>query len=355
MCRSHLLVIFFVGWVSGCKKPDAINQAPIAQPAKAIEPAFTLKTPFAGKSGDGIIEVSTTADGRYLAVSGYTKEKNIQVWDLSTKQPIGHFSIDLKGPHAKLFPDGSRILSTWEWNRLLLCDPRTGEKKGELKIPQNDSDPGGGGVISDIRLSANGTMALAVTFKRLLGWDLASGKTRFEWQTPGAVSLSELFANDKRIVIGNDKGELAIWDLEQGKSVQKLSLPSGKDVESVAVSSDGVYLAGRSGSSAATNMYVWDLRSGDVIHEFGKQEFMPGSSRMTFLPDKKTLAYADNENALVLFDVSTKSACYRNAGTPGHSGDRLWCMNVTSDGETLVVGYENGNIKVFDLRALSQP
>ncbi|MDB5308256.1 MAG: hypothetical protein JWO38_2458 [Gemmataceae bacterium] len=216
MCRILLLAVFLLGLGTGCKKPDTTSDQPVGQPAKAIEPAFTLKTPYAGTSGDGIIEVSVTADGHWLAVSGYTEDKNVQVWDLRTKQPIGHFNIDLKGPHAILYPEGSRILSTWKWDRLLLCDPRTGEKKGELKTPQNDGDRGS--VIRDMRLTADGSLALALTFERLLGWDLASGKTRFEWLVPGAVSLSEPFANGKRVVIGNAKGELAIWYLFSGSN-----------------------------------------------------------------------------------------------------------------------------------------
>ena len=55
---------------------------------------------------------------------------------------------------------------------------------------------------------------------------------------------------------------------------------------------------------------------------------------MKFLPDNKTLVYADHQNSLILFDVSTKSPRYRNAGIPGVTEHRVYSIDVTPDGAT---------------------
>lgn len=353
-----LAVALFAAFAAGCQKAaapteaapqDAPTGAPTGPPAKAIEPAFTLKTPYAGTVGDGITEISVTANGRHLAVSGYVTEKSIQIWDLETKQVTAQYETGSKGPHAHLFPDGSRMLLPHTWSDVVVRDVRTGEKKGELVIPRSDAD---GGVIADMRISADGALALAITSRRVLGWD-ASGKLAFEWLAPNELgSLSRFFASGKRIAVGGKKGAITIWDVNQKKAVQNLTLPGEGEVDSVAVSSDGAYLAARSGTSASTTVVVWDLRSGQIVHEFEKYLFMPGSEAMLFLPDNKTLVYADAGNALVLFDVPAKAARYRHAGVSGHSGNRMQVMDIPATGAILIVGYENGTIKVFDLKAL---
>lgn len=341
----------------GCQKTapttgDTPASEPQSPPAKAIEPAFTLQTPFVGKVGDGIMRVSVSADGQTLVVSGYSREKNVQVWDLRTKQPVGYYQTASFNPEAALARDGTFVLSAWKLNELLICAPRTGEKKRELLIPQNVEDPAN--IVHDLQLTADGSLALLLTFHRAIGWDTRTGALRFERSTPGNdfQSLAPLFAADKRFTTGGKKGFIAIWDIDQPKPVQTLALPGGGDVESVAVSADGAYLAGRSGTSAATTVVVWDLRSGQVVHEFDKQGFMPGSSTMLFLPDNKTLVYADGKNSLVLFDVPTKSPRYSHAGIAGFSEHRVWSLDATPDGGTLVVGYEDGIVKIFDLKAL---
>ena len=76
-----------------------------------------------------------------------------------------------------------------------------------------------------------------------------------------------------------------------------------------------------------------------------------GSLRMTFIPGTTLLAYPDKQNSLVLYDVASKEARFR-CESPAGSKVRIWDINATPDGKTLVAGYEDGIVKVFDLKKL---
>ena len=147
------------------------------------------------------------------------------MWDLRTKQSVGHYHTASSDPNAAFARDGTFVLSAWKFSELLICEPRTRAEKLELSIPQNENDLAN--TILDLQLSPDGSLALLLTVHRVLGWDTKTGKLRFERTIPSDdfQSLSPLFAGGKRFATGGKKGLIAIWDVENLKPVQNLTLP----------------------------------------------------------------------------------------------------------------------------------
>ena len=146
----------------------------------------------------------------------------------------------------EFLPDGSKVLAKRKGDHLMLFDPRTGKMARELAYPRNKQDISS--TTHDICASSDGSLAIAITFSRLIAWDTATGAVKFERFADDAEfsALSSTFDGGKQFATGDNKGNIQIWDVNQKNAVKSLALLGGKSIDSVAVSADGSYLAAMS-------------------------------------------------------------------------------------------------------------
>lgn len=95
-----------------------------------------------------------------------------------------------------------------------------------------------------------------------------------------------------------EKGPVSIWNLRDGKEVQRLTHPF-KLAVSAAFSPDGKRVAiggGRWG------LVLWDVETGKEVRRLSPQG---GVSKIAFSPNGKTLATASPRGAIRLWDTAT--------------------------------------------------
>src|SRR5262249_1130220 len=98
-------------------------------------------------------------------------------------------------------------------------------------------------------------------------FDVATGKEKYELQfppspnNPGAVFVPArrlLFSDDSRLLAASDVG-LMIWDMQQGREVQQITLPDGATLRHAAFSPDGRTVAA---ALYGGDLGLWELASG---------------------------------------------------------------------------------------------
>lgn len=348
-----VLVLMGAGAMAGCgAKPPATNDGvPKGDGAKLLEPKFTLATPFtepAAKGPNSLLRLSISDGGRWLVVTSYGRGKNVQVWDLQSQTAVASHEGDSL---TVISPDGKSLVHARQPDpqTLVFRDPKTGAETKQLKESHRWLDS-----LYGLALSPDGTLAVVARSTALVGWDTATGDQRFDREGEFSA-MSGFFADamgrsGRRFVTGSGRGVIAVWDLVGDKPTQTITVPNNEGVNFLAVNADGSLLASSSGHGEGITR-VWDLKKGELLHEFGANEREAGSRCMAFVGDGQTLAYTDRQNRLILFHVPTKSPKYASAGTPG-LGHRIMSLAVTHDGKTLAAGLEGGQVQVFDLTSI---
>jgi WD40 repeat protein len=124
------------------------------------------------------------------------------------------------------------------------------------------------------------------------------------------------------------------------RTLKLKGLTSGEFV--VVMSPDGKRLASNRYWSTNDTVKVWDATTGQLIHTFPKPGIV--TSRLTFRPDGKWLAWGRLDETVTVVDVTTGQEVRTQKG-PG-----AVVMNVafSPDGNRLALVDWNGSVQVYD-------
>ncbi|HIN94976.1 MAG TPA: WD40 repeat domain-containing protein, partial [Planctomycetes bacterium] len=143
------------------------------------------------------------------------------------------------------------------------------------------------GLISAVAMAANDTRAVSASLSGDLAvWDMANGKLihRLLGHRNDVYGLA-VFPDGIRCAAADRDGMVRIWDLEEGKSLVEFAAAE-QPVSSVAVSADGSLLATGSWSG---EIRLWSLQA-DQPRELQRLQGHRGLvSRLVFTPDSKRL------------------------------------------------------------------
>ena len=115
-------------------------------------------------------------------------------------------------------------------------------------------------------------------------------------------------------------------------------------VTAIAFSPDGTRFA--SGSSDLT-VYVWDVRTREVLHTLTGYGISSGVRGLSFSPDGKILAIGGHgDDTIRLWDVRTGALLWK---FEGHT-DTIYSIEFASDGNSLASASYDGTILLWDLR-----
>ena len=361
-----------------------------------------IGNPFEGNSGgvesidsspdsnDGVVSVAFSPDGKTLATSDY--DGTLRLWNVTTGRPIGSpltstagrvwsvaFSPDGKtlatgdddgmarlwdvatgrpigssldgGPHSSTIfsvafsPDGKTLATGALDGTLRLWDVATGRPIGS---PLDGND----GAVDSVTFSPDGKTLASGDDGAVQLWDVATRSPIGSPLTSGTGGGSSVaFSPDGAILAtGDDDGTVRLWDVATGSPIGS-PLTSNGGVNSVAFSPDGKTLA--TGDNDGT-VRLWDVATvgpaggplasgngGDALREFG-----PGSTSVAFSPDGKTLAAADSDGTIQLWDAATG----RPAGSPltsSHGG--VDSVAFSPDGKLLATTDGDGTVQLWNL------
>ena len=138
----------------------------------------------------------------------------------------------------------------------------------------------------------------------------------------GWINQVAFSPNDALIAIGNQDGDVKVWDRHNQQYVSKMErVGRANRVTRLVFSPDGQLLASSGGRYDA--VYVWHHESGEQVAEFTvneslKPRFRPGYIPLSFSPDGTLLAGATPEHTISIWDLETKEriACLKEHAAP---------------------------------------
>jgi WD40 repeat protein len=291
----------------------------------------------------GVRQVFFSADGKRLMGN----EGNlIRVWEVETGKEI-HVHPGLGyGPTAvAVNPDGRRLATaTWS-DPIRIWDVETSKQVQLLPLAENDR------YVQGLSFSADGKILMAGTNSgHVFLWDVASAKSLRTVQLNDPGKANPNFANFQRMHLGSDGrrlttlertwgpmgqwDQLSTWDLDTGKIIKQLSLPTNQELE---WSSDGKTAA----FLGPDGLTVMDLGTGhSLAHLAGKWSGRPAMS-----PDGALLAAGGekkNGPTVVILETASGKQIKEIQTGPIHS-----CV-LAGDNRTLVTT-DATFIRVWDL------
>jgi WD40 repeat protein len=212
-----------------------------------------------------------------------------------------------------------------------------------------------------VALSPDGkTLAAAAGYGMVRLWDVVTGKERLPLEEKGAAWVNALtFTPDGKVLIaGGDEKTLRFWDLSTGKVARRLELELGA-ADAVSVSPDGKVLAvaGRPVGRAPGGIRTWEVATGKLLRSFGNgRNWMVD---LPFTPDGKYIVSGGEGFTAVLWEVATGKEVRRfehPRRPPGRLGklrprklDLVLALAFAPDGKTLATADNEGVIRLWEV------
>ena len=285
--------------------------------------------------------VAFSRDGKTLASSG---DGMIRLWDVATRQQIGHPFFTQGGVVNSLAvsPDGKTVASgeggASQVGMVRLWDVATRHQIGDALVIDSEQS------VLSVAFSPDGKiLAGGVEDGTVRLWDVATRQQIGNPLTAHTKSVGPVaFSPDGKILAsGGGDSTVRLWDVATRQQVGNPLTGHTGPVGSVAFSPDGKILA--SGGYGGTAQ-LWNVAT---RHQIGN----PLTSRtnngsVAFGPDGKTLAVAGVDGTVQLWNVATR----QQIGNPltGHTGP-VWSVAFSPDGKTLATGSADDTIRLWDV------
>jgi WD40 repeat protein len=195
-------------------------------------------------------------------------------------------------------------------------------------------------------------------------WDARTGKLVKAFALDGLASAVALSADGAKVIGGASvfpraNGKMFVWDVKRGEVLQTLEA-EGMQYCTAAISDDGKWIAGAGDMGDPTyegKVIVWEVETGKVKHEWARQ---PPNSTLTFSPDGKHVAAAGpvgavgpgaaagpDDKVIRVWDVQTGKLKHRLKPEGGHT--LITGLVFSPDGETLATADVDGRVSLWDL------
>ena len=264
-------------------------------------------------------------DGRMLLTG--SEDETARLWDVSSRQMMRSFvGFAIHGPHTLAFDQQGHVV-VGDSRSVGVFELATGRLVRSFPVHTSERIV----VSPDGRLLAltGGTFATKVEL-----WDLTTGR-ELSQDPAGALAVPLVFSPDARRLLTQRRvagfyTSVVVWDLEGGKTAKTVD-HSGQ-VLAAALSSDGRMLALQ---TLDRTIVVKDVDTSRVLQHISlaSSQNTGRTNGFRFSPDNRTLATADSENLVRLWDVHSGQEVKRYRGTAVDFGE---------DGKVLVLGVMDG-------------
>jgi WD40 repeat protein len=257
--------------------------------------------------------VTSSKDGTTIAVaSGQFRDKwdgAIKVWDAQTGKLVKAFEFDGLPGAVALSADGAKVIG------------------GARVFPR-----------------ANGKMFV---------WDVKRGEVLRTLEAEGLLYSAAAISDDGKWIAGAGhmgdptyEGKVVVWEVETGKVKHEWAgLPS---MSAVAISPDGKHVAAAGPNEKVIR--VWDLQTGKLKHQL-KPEGAHRTAGLALSPDGETLATADVDGSVSLWDLAKEETRVTLKGHGGH----VFCVAFSPDGRTLASGGDDGTMRFWPVTPAKPP
>ena len=309
------------------------------------------------QQSSGILSLSASADGRWLAVGAQAKG-GASVWDLSARQPwvrLGENEEDVRAAFSPVAPllaftsrrrsdDGVRHHTLHLWDAVA--------RRMLAQVPLEIDACNG------LAISSDGQRLVTSTFSGLTNqitiWSLPAA-TKLASRFTSALSAGDMatdFATtpDFRLAaFPTQDNRIQLLDLRDGRKLWEVPVTSGF-VTALMFSPDGKTLATAEGFNES-DIRLWDVATGNEVGRLAGHGAWVNS--LVFWPDGKTLASSSADQTLRVWDVASRTCL---DVLRGHRFG-VWRVVLLPDGKTLASGCKDGTVCIWDtsLRHPRQP
>lgn len=242
-------------------------------------------------TAQGAFSIALSEDGQYAVVGSILHGGSL--WRLTDGERLYNWN-HAQGQKSEIIaatisPNNSHAL-TAEKKRMVLWQISTGK-------PQGFWEARGGAL--DVALSKDGRFALVGQENyNALFIDTTSGSILAKLAHGGDVNTVAISDNGRLGITGSEDGHVRIWDLMSEKAIHSFKI--GDDVSVVAISNDGQLAFGALYYGKGT---LWDVKTGKAISEIGFVRNTFSAAR--FSKDKNWLLTGDTVRRVMLWQVKT--------------------------------------------------
>ncbi len=335
------------------------------------------------RAGGPLRALAISADGRILADAA---ERTVRLWQSANWQRTRTLALGDRVIHLALSADGKTLATTETTGAVILWDVESGARLSGLAGPS--------GSYQSALFSPDGrTLVLVGRNSPLTLWDVSrpeAPRPRYRlWD--GAELVGAAFAPDGgELAAAHRDGRLTIWNANDGKTRRPVGPVSGP-ILSLAFAPAGDVLVTASGTTAGwtrhTNrvlgrdmhldsllsadcdeaLHCWDVASGERRCLLPAQSAVLRPDRLVFASDGRTLATAQADGTVWLWDVPTRRrravlstslrASWWHLGEKAVLGGMparplkpapIRALAFTPDGATLAVIAPDGEVQLWD-------
>jgi RNA polymerase sigma factor (sigma-70 family) len=287
--------------------------------------------------------VAIAPDSKTAVTGGF--DNTLRFWDLTTGQELRQLHHP-RGIMAVAFSPDGKLLASSSFDRTIrLWDGATGQELRRLEGHENG--------VCALAFSPDGKLLVSGSDDQTVRlWDVATGQERRQLRGHTGIVRAVAFSPDGRTAVsGSYDATVRLWDVATGRQVRVCAGHSGS-VHGVAFSADGRVLV--SGGLAALGAFqgagpaagpasladalrLWDPATGKELRSCpGEPDPQAQHQRdvagVAISPDGRTLAAAEENGGLVLYELATGQPRRR---LEGHTG-KTEAVAFSADGKRLV-------------------
>jgi WD40 repeat protein len=276
--------------------------------------------------------------GQRLATGAYPgndPNNDICLWDFATGRLLRRFKANQFNVDALAFsPDGKLLVSGCHLHSIRVWDVETGREKQTLEEGKQ-----GGHYVHTVAFSPDGKyLAVGSTRKLIYLYDASTWKLVRTFTGHGDRLIALAFTPDgNRLFSAAFDSTVRQWDVASGKELRRHDLPDY--VRAMALSPDGKTVVAGTVKGAVR---AYDASSGK---ELWRAEEGATVGAVAFTPNSRTVATATR--SLITIREPRTGKCLNASTQPAHPG---LCAAWSPDGARLGVAYENGEVRVWEVR-----